>query len=320
MVLAGILGLLVSAEACAKKVVSACRNTRYTVMELPFTPSVIAPSGVVAGTTELHRAILWRRGTGVQELTVPEGFHYAEPVAILKSGDVVINALDAEARTRRAFVYSNRSVMALIGNQTVAHGVGPSGTIVGEWVPDGKTTSDSVYWDHNQPHSIGLCCGGTLKAANAAGDMIGDTYDDRGRYHAFVWSPSHGRRIMGPLDGYSSAVAINDAGRILLQVGSEVYVDEAGKLQRLALSEKLYNSALAMNNCDFVVGGYGSDSDHYRAFLWTATAGFQDLNSLIPADSGWTLGAATAINDHGEIVGRGELNHDERGFLLVPRR
>jgi uncharacterized membrane protein len=273
----------------------------------------------VAGTSEQHRAVLWRRGSGLQELSVPEEFHFTEPVAIMKSGDVVINALDAEARKRRAFVYSNHSVIALTGNQTWAHGVSPSGVIVGEWVPQGKAASDAVYWNDNSPHSIGLCCGGTIKAANKAGEMIGDAYDDRGRYHAFAWSSSHGRRIMGPLDRYSSAVAIDDAGHILLQVGSEAYLDEAGNLQRLDLSPKFYNSVQSMNNCDFVVGGYGPDSDHYRAFLWTAATGFRDLNSLIPAGSGWTLGSATAINDRGEIVGRGDFQHDDRGFLLIPR-
>jgi hypothetical protein len=44
------------------------------------------------------------------------------------------------------------------------------------------------------------------------------------------------------------------------------------------------------------------------------------LNSLIPRDSGWTLKSATAINDRGEIVGRGEIHHDDRGFLLIPQR
>jgi uncharacterized membrane protein len=311
--------LLPAVEARAKTPSRACRNTQYTVVELPFLPEVISSSGVVAGITEAHRAVLWRRESGIRELTVPEGFHYTEPAAITKSGGIVINAFDAQTRKRRAFVYSNRSVAALVGNQTFAHGVSPSGLIVGEWLPDGKTTTDAVYWNNNQPHSIGLCCGGTIKAANGAGDMVGDAYDDQGRYHAFVWSPSHGRRILGLSDRYSSAVAINDAGRILLQVGSEAYLEEAGNLQHLDLSSKFFNSARALNNCDFVVGGYGPDSEHYRAFLWTRTAGFQDLNSLIPADSGWTLEAATAINDRGEIVGQGDFHHDDTGFLLIPQ-
>jgi hypothetical protein len=318
MALASSCWLLAATVARAEAPSRECRSTRYDVVELPFTPSIIASSGVVAGTTELHRAVLWRRKSGLQKLIVPEGFHFTEPVAIMESGDVVINALDAEARKHRAFVYSHRSVIGLVGNQTLAHGIGPSSIIVGEWLPDGKTKSDAVYWNDNVPQSIGLCCGGTIKAVNKMGDMIGDAYDDRGRYHAFTWSPSNGQRIIGPLDRYSSAVAINDAGHILLQSGRDAYLDDAGNLQRLDLSSKFYNRPQAMNNCDFVVGGYGPNSDKYRAFLWNATAGFQDLNSLIPRDSGWTLKSATAINDRGEIVGRGEIHHDDRGFLLIP--
>jgi len=297
------------------------------VVELPFLPEVISPSGVVAGITDAHRAVVWRRESGMRELPVPEGFHYTEPVAFTRSGGIVVNAFDAQTRVRRAFVYSNSSTTALPGNQTFAHGVSPSGLIVGEWVPEGKTRSDAVYWNNNSgPHSIGLCCGGTIKAANRAGDVIGDAYDVQGRYHAFVWNPSRGQRMVGPAEGYSSAVAIDAAGHILLQVGSDGYLDQAGSLQRLELSSKFHNTVRAMNNCDFVAGGYGPDSDHERAFVWSATGGFQDLNSLIPGDSGWTLESATAINDRGEIAGRGDLHRatsghdDDRGFLLLPQR
>jgi uncharacterized membrane protein len=318
-VLAVSCWMLPTAGARADTPSRACHSDQYSVVELPFLPAVITSSGVVAGTTEAHRAVLWRRGSGLQELSVPEGFHFTEPVAIAKSGDVVLNALDAQGRKRRVFVYSKHSAIALVGNQTSAHEMGASGVIVGEWVPEGTARSDAVYWSDKLPHSIGLCCGGTLKGANEAGDMIGDAYDDQGRYHAFAWNPSHGERRVGPLDRYSSAVAINDAGHILIQVSGEAYLDEAGTLHHLELSPKFYNSALAMNNCDSVVGGYGPDYDHYRAFSWTPTTGFRDLNSLLPANSGWTLASATAINDRGEIVGRGVFHRDERGFLLIPQ-
>jgi hypothetical protein len=73
-----------------------------------------------------------------------------------------------------------------------------------------------------------------------------------------------------------------------------------------------------MNNCGVIVGGYGPDSDRYRAFLWSATGGFHDVNSLIPPDSGWTLQDALAINDRGEIIGKSTHNRQEAGFVLTP--
>ena len=42
-----------------------------------------------------------------------------------------------------------------------------------------------------------------------------------------------------------------------------------------------------------------------------------DLNSLIPASSGWVLTEARGINESGQIVGTGVLNGQERAFLLT---
>jgi probable HAF family extracellular repeat protein len=43
-----------------------------------------------------------------------------------------------------------------------------------------------------------------------------------------------------------------------------------------------------------------------------------DLNSLIPAGSGWVLTGANAINNRGQIVGSGVLNGQTQAFLLTP--
>ena len=304
----------------AKTPTRVCQNaTRYQLVELPFFPKLITPTGVVAGTNEAGRAVVWRQASGLQPLSVPEGFHYTDPVGFTKSGDAIVNATDIQSKKRRAFFYSKDSMLALTGKQTWAHGIGPSGVIVGEWVLDGSARTDPVYWDQKKrPHSIELCCGGVIKAVNQAGEMIGNAYDDQGRYHAFVWNPSQGKRTLGSTENFSSALAINDAGHILFTADKETYLVRGGRSQLLQLSPKFDNTAQAINNCDFVVGGYGPVFDAYRAFLWTQKGGFQDLNSLVPDGLGWTLKIASAINDRGEIVGQGELNGNDRGFLLIP--
>ena len=43
-----------------------------------------------------------------------------------------------------------------------------------------------------------------------------------------------------------------------------------------------------------------------------------DLNSLIPANSGWNLQWATSINNQGQIVGNGIFRGQQQGFLLTP--
>ena len=320
MVVAGFIGMMGPVIAQAEEPSRACPSiARYSVVDLPFIPRVITPSGVVAGITEQHRAVVWHRKSGAEELSVPEGFNFTEPVAITPTGEVLIDAFDAKGHKRGAFTYSNHTLVVLPGKQTWARAIGAPGTIVGEWVPEGSTTTDAVYWSNSVPHSIGLCCGGELKAVNERGEMIGDAYDEQRHYHAFSWSPADGQRIIDPTDAYSSAVAINSAGHILLQVRGEGYLYDTRHLRHLDLSAKFYNSVQAMNDCGIVVGGYGPDSEHYRAFLWSQTQGFRDLNSFVLADSGWKLESATAINDRGEIVGSGKLHGDDRGFLLIPQ-
>ena len=76
------------------------------------------------------------------------------------------------------------------------------------------------------------------------------------------------------------------------------------------------NAASAINNKDEVVGISFSDISS-RAFVWQNGV-MSDLNTLIPAASGWVLLGAAGINDMGQIVGSGLLNGDLHGFLLTP--
>ncbi|MEO7456714.1 MAG: hypothetical protein ABIY52_10665 [Gemmatimonadaceae bacterium] len=73
-----------------------------------------------------------------------------------------------------------------------------------------------------------------------------------------------------------------------------------------------------INNSGVVVGT-GGDSFNQYAWVWTEADGMQRLVDLIDA-SGWTLITATAINEHGRIVGNGVHNGQDRAFLLTPIR
>jgi probable HAF family extracellular repeat protein len=76
----------------------------------------------------------------------------------------------------------------------------------------------------------------------------------------------------------------------------------------------------AINNKGDVVGTCWTpdtfDGDQ-TAYIFTSGAS-TDLNTLIPSNSGWRLQFANDINDNGQIVGRGLLNAQIRGFLLTP--
>ena len=64
--------------------------------------------------------------------------------------------------------------------------------------------------------------------------------------------------------------------------------------------------ASAINDSGQVVGySYLAGDQNYHAFLYNSTNGMKDLNDLIPADSGWTIEEATAINSNGQIAANG---------------
>src|SRR5207245_8849479 len=75
---------------------------------------------------------------------------------------------------------------------------------------------------------------------------------------------------------------------------------------------------LAINNSGAVVGFATTRANEYHAFVSINGGRMQDLNRLIPRNSGWVLGQANGINDAGQIVGYGTIHGHTHTFLLTP--
>lgn len=65
-----------------------------------------------------------------------------------------------------------------------------------------------------------------------------------------------------------------------------------------------------MAGLQFLAGGVAT------AVVYDPTAGWINLNTLIPADSGWSLDGANAINNAGQVIGTGTHNGRESIFRL----
>jgi Bacterial Ig-like domain/Protein of unknown function (DUF3466) len=88
------------------------------------------------------------------------------------------------------------------------------------------------------------------------------------------------------------------------------------------------SEAYGINDSDKVVGlsGIGDGFHHWVSgsgpaygFIYDSTNGMKDLNSLIPADSGWTISSATAINNNGQIAANGyKEGGGQHALLLTP--
>jgi probable HAF family extracellular repeat protein len=89
------------------------------------------------------------------------------------------------------------------------------------------------------------------------------------------------------------------------------------KLTDLGTLGGAFRAGFAMNDSNDVVGMSLTSSNAYHAFLDNGVS-MVDLNDLLPADSGWTLISANAINNSGEIAGFGQFKGSYEGFLLNP--
>jgi probable HAF family extracellular repeat protein len=95
--------------------------------------------------------------------------------------------------------------------------------------------------------------------------------------------------------------------------------DASNKIEDLGtLVGGTYTIAFGINDSGEVVGYGNIWNNAAHAMVWTASGGMKDLNNLIPADSGWVLINANAINASGQITGYGTKNRHNHAFLLTP--
>jgi probable HAF family extracellular repeat protein len=121
-------------------------------------------------------------------------------------------------------------------------------------------------------------------AVNSTGVIVGQSDGSKtgGHWHAVLWNSSNTIQDLGVISGgtYSIAFGVNDSS---------------------------------------VVVGYGNLSNNAaHAMVWTSAGGMKDLNSLIPANSGWVLINANAINNVGQITGYGTKGGRNHAFILTP--
>jgi probable HAF family extracellular repeat protein len=74
-----------------------------------------------------------------------------------------------------------------------------------------------------------------------------------------------------------------------------------------------------INDSNQIVGFSSTATSASDATIWTQKGGMQDLNNLIPPNSGWVLVLANSINNAGQITGYGTINGEDHAFLLTPQ-
>jgi probable HAF family extracellular repeat protein len=243
-------------------------------------------------------------------------------LAVNDSGTVVGNAY-ATGFPLQSFVYTGGALTALPENIFSARGINNAGAIVGAaQFPDGsgQFVPHAFIYAGGVVTDLGLLPGNDGEGSygygiNNAGAAVGAVEVGGAPNRPtdpFLYSGGVMQNL-GNIGGvFSAAWAINDANQVVGSIGGpylndgNLYPDkafkwDAGVLQTLGEFIPNGNSvAYDINNGGQIVGN-AQTAGGIRAFLY-AGAGMVELDSLIDPAAGWTITAASGINDMQQIA------------------
>jgi probable HAF family extracellular repeat protein len=229
----------------------------------------------------------------------------------------------------RAFLVPNGGSMidlgTLGGSTSSGTTVNNSGEVAGDSVLPGNTANHAFLYKGGVMIDLGTL-GGSYSSAyglSENGRVTGEssTAGDA-EFHAFLADES-GMIDLGTLGGtYSTGFAINDLDEVIGDsflagdVDYHGFIYRNGTIQDLGSLGGGFSSVWAVNNLSQVVGVSSTPAQEMRAFLWDNGA-IVDLNTLLPANSGWELSDAFYINDQSQIAGEGLFHGQPASFLLT---
>jgi probable HAF family extracellular repeat protein len=263
--------------------------------------------------THVTNAFLWSAGTMTNLGTL--GGNYSQGTGINNLGEVVGSA-QTKSGISEAFLFRGGK-MTGIGSFSPA-AINDLGVIAGSESIPGEGHTDAVIWEKGKITDLGLLPGegGIFTGAagiNKSGEVAGGGDNRESDLRAFVWRNGTMTDI-GTLGGpQADAYAINNLGQIVgfAQTSTDAdhgFVYENGKMTDIGLNVFPY----AINDNGVIVGSGGCGG----AVIITNGV-CQNLQNLIPANSGYRLFEAHGINDKGQIMASLEGSPD--AVLLTPK-
>ncbi len=256
----------------------------------------LSNTGLSAGTSfnipGHGRAFVWD-GAPHRLGSLP-GYPYSEARAVNAAGEVAGFSETGRADRLRAWVCraflhtqagTNQDLGTLGGPYSAAYAVNDSGQVAGKADTETLGATHAFVWADGQMTDLGTLGGlnSVAYAVSGTGEVAGASETGRGVRHAFVY-------VSGELHDLPPLPSMTDS------------------------------AAYTVNNHGEVAGVSQTSSSvkDKRATLWHNGRPI-DLNALLPANSGWVLTEARAVNNRGQIVGTGLLHGKKRAFLLTPR-
>jgi probable HAF family extracellular repeat protein len=308
-----------------------------TVRDSPYIePLDINNSGEVVGFYRLfptdengyprisRHAFLYSNGV-FQDLEVLIGVPFSSETdsfayGINDSGAVVGYYIDFSSglSPQNAFLYKDgvaTDLGSFGGYQSVAFAINNNGQIIGNTTTNDGTEAMFRTFPYSPMNIATDNVGqGVAYGINDLGQIVGEC--SGGAFRTAPNSPlNQSTDIIIPIIinvGNARARSVNNAGQVVGETGNGIaFLYDNGDIISIATGR-----AYDINNFGEIVGDAGESP--FGPFIYDRVNGIRYLNSLIPADSGWELLRAKAINDHGQIVGFGDTGYGRRGYLLTP--
>ena len=284
-------------------------------------------------------AFLWKNGT-ITPLPGLPGAIDTVPFSLNNNGTVVGRSTPDGQRSHA--VLWDHGVIRALGelpgdNKSASLQINDRGQAVGysrQPVADGNHLR-AVVWYKGKISRLSSLPGGDgweeALGINQEGQIVGFAGPAPGLEHIALWDKD-GVHDLGTLGGdWGEAIAINNKGQVVgvsanVLGSGDPFLWENGVLTDLGvLPGDVGGGALGINNQGQVVGASGTELVNgnfgsiytSHAMLWENGV-MTDLQTKIPAGSGWTITAALGINDRGQIVAQGVYNGVLRAVLLTP--
>lgn len=253
------------------------------------------------------------------------GGNYTRALGINDSGQVVGESYLSGGSAEHGFLYQNGSIHDIgtfpTGRFSDAYGINKTGQITGYGDTNGQNCG--FIYQNGQWQSIGNPTGDYGFAINNEGQVAGVGPDN----YAFLYSNGLVTDLGGLGGVVSQALGINNYGQVVGWsdltgdvVNYAFLYSKSGGMQNIGtLPNDNSSAAYGINDGGQVVGTADENNGNYHAFIYQGGTMY-DLNDyIVPANSDWTLQAATAINNSGQICGYGSNPQgQEHAFLLNP--
>ena len=236
----------------------------------------------------------------------------------INEAGTAVGYLWSKTLQRHAFSWRNGVTTLLGGEFGSADDINNHGLIVGSGFDLGGDGLTPVMWNDGVMTQLSPARG-MARFTNDAGQIL--VQFDPYPYRVFLWQAGEFTDMCPTLPD-CSATDFNEAGQALIRNEQVLaYISENGVLTPIGtMGPDLLSMMSAINNAGDAVGFTSHDASENNARAIAFIDGtLYDLNTFLPAGSGWTrLATASDINNAGQIVGYGIRDGVMKAYRMTP--